>query len=135
MVIFALLFLAGAIYNYFSGNYADVILGLVLSITLLLSRYIWGIFSTNEDSKNTATIFAVVMVLVTGFIVIYILKNIEITPENYVHIAKIKSEYPSLKKQIQESIKDNKISFMEYDDIRKEYRKINRDEAIRYIKI
>ncbi len=134
MYIIAILFLIGCISNLLIGNYVEAVWGFAIFIILNTSQYCW------DESKESSTLERVgthagivIFVVIVSLLMIRILDEIEIGSKRYVKISEYNYEFNELSKIIENSMKDKKISIIEYRNIESMYDELSKKEAIKSI--
>ncbi len=134
MYIIAILFLIGCISNLLIGNYVEAVWGFAIFIILNTSQYYW------DESKESSTLERdgthagiVIFVVIVSLLAIRILDEIEIGSKKYVKISEFNYEFNELNKIIENSMKDKKITIIEYRNIEAMYDELSKKEAIKSI--
>ncbi len=134
MYIIAILFLIGCISNLLIGNYVEAVWGFAIFIILNTSQYYW------DESKESSTLERVgthagivIFVVIVSLLTIRILDEIEIGSKKYVKISEYNYEFNELNKIIENSMKDKKITIIEYRNIEAMYDELSKKEAIKSI--
>ncbi len=124
------LFLLGAIYNLFVGDYLNTTAGISIGIGFIIFAFLWP--HTEEKASERAKIFALAIIpsLVLFFIASTLLNEIEVGPEKYELLLEIKSNNSELKTSVMAAIKDGKVSILEYYPIEKKFNEV-RLEAVK----
>lgn len=135
MYFLALLFFAGAAYNLFIGDIIEGIWGLAIAVVLGAGKYSWDLMKDEKFIQRIRMpILVIILVLVFSFISIKVVVNIEVGTEKYVELAEIKKSFPEIRKSIEQSMKDGKVSIAEFRKIQDQYQKIRKAKAIRSLK-
>ncbi len=134
MYIIAILFLIVCISNLLIGNYVEAVWEFSIFIILNTSQYYW------DESKESSTLERVgthagivIFVVIVSLLTIRILDEIEIGSKKYVKISEYNYEFNELNKIIENSMKDKKITIIEYRNIEAMYDELSKKEAIKSI--
>ena len=134
MYIIAILFLIGCISNLLIGNYVEAVWGFAIFIILNTSQYYWDESKESSTLERVGTYAGIVIfVVIVSLLMIRILDEIEIGSKRYVKISEYNYEFNELNKIIENSMKDKKISIIEYRNIEAMYDELSKKEAIKSI--
>ena len=134
MYIIAILFLIGCISNFLIGNYVEAVWGFAIFIILNTSQYYWDESKESSTLERVGTYAGIVIfVVIVSLLTIRILDEIEIGSKKYVKISEYNYEFNELNKIIENSMKDKKITIIEYRNIEAMYDELSKKEAIKSI--
>jgi hypothetical protein len=134
MYIIAILFLIGCISNLLIGNYVEAVWGFAIFIILNTSQYYWDESKESSTLERVGTYAGIVIfVVIVSLLMIRILDEIEIGSKKYVKISEYNYEFNELNKIIENSMKDKKITIIEYRNIEAMYDELSKKEAIKSI--
>ncbi len=134
MYIIAILFLIVCISNLLIGNYVEAVWEFSIFIILNTSQYYWDESKESSTLKRVGTHAGIVIfVVIVSLLTIRILDEIEIGSKKYVKISEYNYEFNELNKIIENSMKDKKITIIEYRNIEAMYDELSKKEAIKSI--
>jgi hypothetical protein len=135
MYYLALLFFLGSIYNLYVGGFINAIVGLAVAINLAGVKFSWNVTEGERFLLRTPGPIVITLFVYGGSIMaIEFVKEIEISPEKYVHLKEIRESTPETTKLIKDFMNDGKISLIEYHDIQEHYRKVSKDKTKKALK-